>query len=139
MHKRYVVISGKNDPEAISATLAARDLRVGLIRDPVAYGGLVSELRDNTKVHFVDSDRLQGKKEALRLLEEREAEAFLDTRPVDSGFFSLLMESGVGPAKHHLLSYVSVFLTPKNGQITLLTDTLINGASELDEKAHIAE
>ena len=76
---------------------------------------------------------------ATLLLKAGEAKALLDTGPLDSGFFSLLMESGVQVAKHDLLSYVSVFITPEKGRLTLLTDTLINSAPELNEKIHIVE
>ena len=134
--KRRVVISGKNEPEAISAILTARDR--GWI-DPVACGSHLSELRDKMDVHFVDSDMLQARQEALRLLEEGEAEALLDTGPLDNSFFSLLMESDVQIKKNHLLSYMSVFLTPEKGRLTLLTDTLINSAPGLNEKIHIVE
>jgi phosphate butyryltransferase len=134
--KLRVVISGKRDPKALSAIIAARDQ--GWI-DPVAYGGHLSELRDKMDVHFVDSNTLQDRQEALRLLEEGEAEALLDMGPLDSRFFSLLIESNVQIAKNHLLSYVSVFMSPKNSRITLLTDTLINIAPVLNEKVHIVE
>jgi len=134
--KKRVVISGKRNPEALSAILAARDQ--GWI-DPVAYGGPLSELRDKMDVHFVDSNTLQARQEALRLLEEGEAEALLDMGPLDSRFFSLLIESGAQNKKNHLLSYVSVFIAPKNGRLTLLTDTLINSAPGLNEKVHIVE
>ena len=70
---------------------------VGLIRSHAAAP--FSELRDKMDVHFVDSDILQARKEALRLLKEGEAEALLDTGPLDSGFFSLLMESDVQIAR----------------------------------------
>jgi len=133
--KRRVVIAGRNDPELLAAILAARDQ--GWI-DPVACGGPLSELRDKMDVHFVDSDMLQARQEALRLIEEGEAEALLDTGPLDSGFFSLLMESEV-QIERHLLSYVSVFMAPKNGRLTLLTDTLINSAPGLNEKVHIVK
>jgi len=134
--KRRVVISGKRDPEALSAILAARDQ--GWI-DPVPCGGPLSELRDKMDVHFVDSDTLQARQEALRLLKEGEAEALLDTGPLDSRFFSLLIESDAQIKKNHLLSYVSVFMAPKDGRLTLLTDTLINSAPGLNEKVHIVE
>jgi len=133
--KRRIVISGKNDPEALAAILVARDQ--GWI-DPVACGGSFSELRDKMDVHFVDSNILQARQEALRLLEEGEAEALLDTGPLDSGFFSLLIESDA-QIESHLLSYVSVFMAPKNARLTLLTDTLINSAPGLSEKVHIVE
>jgi len=121
--KRRIVISGKNDPEALAAILVARDQ--GWI-DPVACGGSFSELRDKMDVHFVDSNILQARQEALRLL------------ALDRKFFSLLMESEV-QIESHLLSYVSVFMAPKNARLTLLTDTLINSAPGLSEKVHIVE
>jgi len=132
---KRVVISGKNDPEALAAILVARDQ--GWI-DPVACGGPFSELRDKMDVHFVNSDMLQARQEALRLIGEGEAEALLDTGPLDRGFFSLLIESDA-QIEGHLLSFVSVFMAPKNDRLTLLTDTLINSAPGLNEKIHIVE
>ncbi|MEA3360789.1 MAG: phosphate acyltransferase [Thermodesulfobacteriota bacterium] len=134
--KLSIVISGKRNPEALSAILTARDQ--GWI-DPVAYGGPLSELRDKMDVHFVDYNTLQARQEALRLLEEGGAEALLDMGPLDSGFFSLLIKSNAQIKKNHLLSYVSVFMTPKDGRLTLLTDTLINSAPGVNEKVHIVE
>ena len=134
--KRRVVISGEGDPEALSAILAARDQ--GWI-DPFACGGPLLEFRDKMDVHFVDSDTLQARHEALSLLKEGEAEALIDTGPLDSRFFSLLIKSDAQIKKNHLLSYVSVFMAPKNGRLTLLTDTLINSAPGLNEKVHIVE
>ncbi|MBW2617238.1 MAG: hypothetical protein JRD02_13855, partial [Deltaproteobacteria bacterium] len=121
--------------EALAAILVARDQ--GWI-DPVACGGSFSELRDKMDVHFVDSDILEARQEALRLIEEGEAEALLDTGPLDRKFFSLLIESDA-QIESHLLSYVSVFMAPKNARLTLLTDTLINSAPGLNEKVHIVE
>ena len=133
---KRLAITGKKDPVALAAILAARDR--GWI-EPVACGGPLSELRKGLEVYFVDSDIWQARQEALSLLRNKEAEALLDMGPLDNRFFSLLNEPGAQIKNTHLLSYVSVFMLPKNGLMTLLTDTLINSTPDLMEKVQIVE
>ncbi|RLF61212.1 MAG: hypothetical protein DRN37_01415 [Thermoplasmata archaeon] len=134
--KRRVVISGKRDTNALSAILAARDR--GWI-DPVACGCSLSGLGKEMDVHFADSDMLKARQHALRLLEQGEADALLDMGPSNNRLFSVIDETLTHTKKSHLLSYVSVFRAPKNGRITLLTDTLINSKPGLKEKIEIVE
>jgi len=134
--RRRVVISGKRNSAALAAVLTAQDK--GWI-DPVGCNGASLKLRDKMDVYCADSDIWHAREDALRVLDEGEAEALLDMGPLDERFFSLLIKSDTRIKKNHLLSYVTVFTAPKNDRMTLFTDTLINSAPGLKEKAKIIE
>lgn len=134
--KKRIIISGRKDSAAVASLLAARDR--GWI-EPVACGESLSELREDAEVHFIDSDLRQSRKVALTLLKEKKAEAMLDMGPLDDTLFSLLNGSDTWLRRSSLLSYVSVFIAPKDGRLTLLTDTLINSNPRLKDKIAIVE
>lgn len=90
---KRLAITGKKDPVALAAILAARDR--GWI-EPVACGGPLSELRKELEVYFVDSDIWQARQEALSLLRNKEAEALLDMGPLDNRFFFLRNGRSIG-------------------------------------------
>jgi phosphate butyryltransferase len=76
---------------------------------------------------------------ALDMAKKGEAELYLDMGPLDTGFFSLVLDRNRGIIRGGILSYVSILDIPKQGRLTLLTDTMINATPGLAEKIHILE
>ena len=91
------------------------------------------------EVHFKGADITEARQEALRLVNNGKVEAFLDMGPLDHSFFSLLSEPEAQIKKNNLFSYVSILMAPKDGRLTLLTDTLINSNPGITEKVLIVE
>jgi phosphate butyryltransferase len=107
--------------------------------DPVAAGQLLADAAGGMDVIFEDADIGTARRMSLDMIRRGDAELYLDTGPLDKSFFSFLMDRDVGIGKGERLSYVSVLETPKEGRLTLLTDTLIHAAPDLEEKIEILE
>lgn len=133
---RRLVISGQKDPDAIAAIIQAKEL--GWV-EPIATGQALADISGGMPVVFRDADIRTARMKALDMAMEGDADLYLDTGPLDSEFFSCLVDKSKGLIRRGLLSYVSILEIPKEGRITLLTDTMINAMPSLKEKIHILE
>ena len=134
--KKKVVISGGNDPVALSALLKARDQ--GWV-ETIACGQSFSDSAKEIGLRFSSYGIEEARLEALAMIQNGEAELLFDTGPLDSSFFSAINDKYMGISKNRVLSYISIFIAPKNNRLTMLTDTLINGSPGIKEKISIAE
>ena len=134
--RKRLFISGQPDPVALTSVLKARER--GWV-EPVACGSSFTEMASEMKVLCPTADIREARQEALSLAQAEESGLLLDTGPLDAGFFSLVADKKTGHNHEHTLSYVSILIAPKDGRLTLLTDTLINNQPGLEEKIAITE
>jgi phosphate butyryltransferase len=132
--RRRLVVSGQADPHAIRAVMRARDL--GWV-EPMAAGRSFAGISGHMDVLCRDEDVHTARVKSLAMTKGGDADFCLDTGPLDTDFFSLLLDRGTGIIRDEVLSYVSVLDIPKEGRLTLLTDTLIHPTPSLPEKVHI--
>lgn len=134
--RRRLVISGRHDPDALTAVIKARDL--GWV-EPVATGKSLIAVSGDMDILFKGDDIRTARLKSLDMARKGDAELYLDTGPLDAEFFSNILDRRRGIVKRQIVSYVSVLDIPKAGRLTLLTDTLINAMPVLKEKIHILE
>jgi len=133
---KRVIISGQPDPVALTAVLKARDR--GWI-EPLVCGRSFTEMASEMKVLCPTADIQEARQEALSLAQAEESGLLLDTGPLDDGFFSLVTDKKTGHNGKNMLSYVTILMAPKDGRLTLLTDTLFNNQPGLVEKIAVTE
>ncbi|WP_155306430.1 phosphate acyltransferase [Desulfosarcina widdelii] len=134
--RKKLYISGQLDPVAVSSVLKARER--GWV-EPLACGSAFTGMASEIKVLCPSADIREARQEALSLAQAEEPGFLLDTGPLDAGFFSLIADKKTDYNHGHMLSYVSIMIAPKDGQLTLLTDTLINNQPGFREKIAIVE
>ena len=135
-NRKRVVISGENDPAALSALGKARDR--GWV-ETVACGQSFAHGAPGTEVRFSSHPLEEARLDAMAMVRAGDAELLVDTGPVDPSFFSTINDKRVGIREGKVLSYINIFTAPKNGRLTMLTDTLINPEPDLKEKIGIVE
>jgi phosphate butyryltransferase len=133
---RRLIVAGQNDPNAVAAVLKARDR--GWV-DPVAAGQSLADLSGDMDVRFKDADIRTARMRSLERAGKGAADLYMDLGPLDTDFFTLLREWSRETIRGGILSYVSMLHIPKEGRLTLLTDTMVNPAPGLEEKIHILE
>jgi len=134
--RKMLVISGQPDPVALTSVLKARER--GWV-EPLACGSSFTGMASQIKVLCPTADIQEARQQALSLAQAEESGLLLDTGPLDTSFFSLIADKRTGHNDKHILSYVSILMAPKDGRLTLLTDTLINKQPGLEEKIAITE
>lgn len=134
-HKRLIVV-GKNDAKALAALKEVYSR--GWV-EPVLCGNSFTGWAESMEHEFDSYTSKQAREKALGLLDNGEAEGIIYTGPLDGGFFKFLTRLGYDRKSNSLLSYLSVFLTPKEGHLTFLTDTLFNPSPSLNEKIAIVQ
>ena len=134
--RKRLVISGQPDPVALTSVIKARER--GWV-EPLACGSAFTEMASEMEVFCPTADIREAREEALRLAQAEGSGLLLDTGPLDANFFSLFANKKTGHNHEHILSYVSIMIAPKDGRLTLLTDTLINNQPGLEEKIGVAE
>jgi len=134
--RKRLVMSGQPDPVAMTSVLKARER--GWV-EPIACGSAFTGMASEMKVLCPTSGIREAREEALGLVQTEESGLLLDTGPLDANFFSLVADKKTGHNHEHILSYVSIMIAPKDGRLTLLTDSLINNQPGLEEKIAVAE
>lgn len=131
--KSMVVIGDGNDP-AVNAVFQAQDME---LIEPVFYGRKFSNLNRKYNISSTDSDTVKARKQALEMVCSGKVDILFDTNPLTSEFLHMVSEMHL--VKGHIISYVSIFESPEDQHLTLLTDTLINSSPDLKEKIAIVE
>ncbi len=134
--RKRLVISGQPDPIALNSVLKARER--GWV-EPILCGRAFTGMASEMKVLCPTAGIREARQEALSLAQAEESGLLLDTGPLDTNFFSLVADKKAGHNHEHILSYVSIMIAPKDGRLTLLTDTLINNQPGLAEKIGVTE
>ena len=130
---KRLVISGPHDPEALCAVQDARDK--GRVT-ATALGRELSPWETVAVRDRVDAAVPEARAEAFHRVKRGDADVWMDTGPLDGGFFSLL---GPTAEKGRVLSHATVRAAPGAGRLMILTDTLIHESPGIREKIGIAE
>jgi len=131
---RSMVVIGDGNDSAVNAVFQAQN--IGLI-EPVFCGRKFSNLNRNYNISSTDSDTAKVRKQALEMMCSGKVDILLDTNPLTSEFLHMVSEMNL--VNRHIISYVTIFESPKDQHLTLLTDTLINSSPDLKEKIAILE
>ena len=131
---RSMVVIGDGNDSAVNAVFQAQN--IGLI-EPVFCGRKFSNLNRNYNISSTDSDTAKVRKQALEMVCSGKVDILLDTNPLTSEFLHMVSEMNL--VNGHIISYVTIFESPKDQHLTLLTDTLINSSPDLKEKIAILE
>ena len=126
-----LVISGQDDPDALAAVLKARDR--GWV-EPVACGRSLSGAKPDMEVLSSSAAIEEARRTAMNLIQTGDADLLLDTGPLGTGFLSLIRDKNMDMSVNPVLSYVNLMVAPRDGRLTLLTDTLINDRPGIKEK-----
>jgi len=131
---RSIVVIGDGNDSAVNAVFQAQN--IGLIK-PVFCGRKFSNLNRKYNISSTDSDTAKVRKQALEMLCSGKVDILLDTNPLTSEFLHMVSEMNL--VNGHIISYVTIFESPKDQHLTLLTDTSINSSPDLKEKIAILE
>ncbi len=132
--KKRLIISGQEDPHALDAVIKARDR--GWV-EPVACGRSFSNAGSDMEIKFSSIGIEEARREAMDILNSGNADILLDTGPLGPGILSLIREKNMDPFGNSVLSYVNAMVAPKDGRLTLLTDTIINNRPDIKKKIGI--
>jgi len=132
--RKKMAVTGDGDDAAVEAVIKARDM--GLV-DFFVCGRALAVAPNEIERSLPSADLAQARAGALGMAREGRADLVLDTGPLDQEFLALLNDKSLGVKSGLILSYVSLFSAKKDGRLTLLTDTLINGAPGIKKKVGI--
>jgi len=133
---KKMVIAGHFDPEAVAAVEQASAR--GWV-EPVFCGGSFSGRTKGMDHMCLSLDVPEAKDRAAGMAASGEAEAIMITGPLDREILNLLGRPDSKYKSARILSYISVFLAPRDGRLTLLTDPLFNATPCLKDKIAIIE
>ena len=133
---KRVIVAGEFDPEAVAASEKAR---VRGWVEPVFCGRAFSRRTKGVEHIFPSLDVSEATDKAAEIASSGKGEAMMYTGPLDKAFLKLLEKNRSEYRSTHVLSYISVFLAPRDNHLTLLTDTMFNASPSLKEKISIIE
>ena len=111
---RKMVVAGQPASQVMEAVLKSRELG---LTEPVSWG---------------KSDLVVTREQAFEMIDRGTADILLDTGPLSPEFFSRI--AATGPSRKTTISYVSIFDTPTDDRLTLLTDVLAQTTPDLNVK-----
>ncbi len=136
VERKKLIVAGEFDSEAVEACAEASAR--GWV-EPLFCGSAFDGRIQGMEHIFPSLDASQSRDKAGEMASSGEADAVMYTGPLDEGLLRPPARTGGKYTPGRVLSYVHVFLAPRDHHLTLLTDTLFNASPSLKEKIAIIE